>query len=197
LEHGVALNVAGGTHHAFAGRGEGFCLLNDFAVAANYLLDKHSAKQILIIDLDVHQGNGTAKLFQNTMSVFTFSMHGRQTYPLHKEHSDLDLELNDLTDDAVYLSLLKSVLPELLRKVRPDFAFYLSGVDVLATDRFGKLALTLQGCKERDYFVFSLLKQQAIPCAVAMGGGYSPDVKVIVEAHCNTFRIAKEVYDLH
>ncbi len=196
LENGVALNVAGGTHHAFAERGEGFCLLNDFAVAANYLLQHGHLKKFLIIDLDVHQGNGTAKLFQATMPVFTFSMHGRQTYPLHKEQSDLDIELEDGTDDDAYMGILKSWLPKLIEAVKPDFAFYLSGVDVLATDRFGKLALTVQGCKDRDVFVFSLLKQHQIPCAVSMGGGYSPDVKVIVEAHCNTFRIAKDIYEL-
>jgi acetoin utilization deacetylase AcuC-like enzyme len=196
IQNGVALNVAGGTHHAFADRGEGFCLLNDFAVAANYLL-QHGQEKILIIDLDVHQGNGTARLFENTMPVFTFSMHGRQTYPLHKERSDVDVELEDGTNDATYMGILKSWLPKLLNDVKPDFAFYLSGVDVLATDRFGKLALTLQGCKDRDAFVFSLLKQHRIPCAVAMGGGYSPDVKVIVEAHCNTFRTAKDIYCLH
>jgi acetoin utilization deacetylase AcuC-like enzyme len=197
FENGMALNVAGGTHHAFADRGEGFCLLNDFAVAAKYLLRRGLSKKILIIDLDVHQGNGTAKLFQNTMSVFTFSMHGRQTYPFHKEKSDVDVELEDGTDDATYMGVLKSWLPKLLQEVEPDFAFYLSGVDVLQTDRFGKLNLTIEGCKQRDVFVFSLLKQHHIPCTVAMGGGYSPDVKVIVEAHCNTFRMAKEIYDLH
>jgi acetoin utilization deacetylase AcuC-like enzyme len=124
-------------------------------------------------------------------------MHGRQTYPLHKERSDLDLELDDGTDDAAYMGYLKRLLPELLRNVKPDFVFYLSGVDVLATDRYGKLALTLQGCKERDVFVFSTLKQHNIPCAVAMGGGYSPDVKTIVDAHCHTFRVAKDIYGLH
>ena len=197
LENGVALNVAGGTHHAFAERGEGFCLLNDFAVAANYFLQHGLLKKFLIIDLDVHQGNGTANLFENTMSVFTFSMHGKQTYPLHKEKSDLDIALDDGTTDETYMGILKSLLPKLIADVKPDFAFYLSGVDVLATDRFGKLALTLDGCKQRDRFVFTTLKQHHIPCAVAMGGGYSEDVKVIVDAHCNTFRVAKDVYDLH
>lgn len=197
LENGVALNVAGGTHHAFADHGEGFCLLNDFAIAANDLLQHGFLKKILIIDLDVHQGNGTAKLFENNAQVFTFSMHGRQAYPFHKERSDLDIELEDGTTDAIYMDILKSSLPKLINNVQPDFAFYLSGVDVLETDRFGKLSLTLHGCKQRDTFVFSILRQYKIPCAVSMGGGYSLDVKVIVEAHCNTFRIAKETYDLH
>ena len=197
IENGIALNVAGGTHHAFADRGEGFCLLNDFAVAANYLLQKKLASQILIIDLDVHQGNGTAKLFEHKTSVFTFSMHGRNNYPFHKEVSDLDVELLDGTDDATYLQLLDKYLPQLIEDVAPDFVFYLSGVDILETDKFGKLKVTLQGCKERDKRVLRRLHQHRIPCAVAMGGGYSADVKVIVEAHCNTYRLAKDIYGLH
>lgn len=196
LQHGIALNVAGGTHHAFTDRGEGFCLLNDFAVAARYLLHYGLLKKILIIDLDVHQGNGTAKIFENDSRVFTFSMHGRQAYPFHKERRDCDYELEHGTDDAGYMGILKSLLPQLLDTVQPDFAFYLSGVDVLGTDRFGKLKLSIQGCKERDEFVFSTLRQRGIPCTVAMGGGYSPDIKLIVEAHCNTFRTAKAIYDL-
>lgn len=197
LQNGVALNVAGGTHHAFADRGEGFCLMNDFAVAANYLLQQKLAGKILIIDLDVHQGNGTARLFEKNDAVFTFSMHGRNNYPFHKERSDLDVELEDGTTTQQYLQTLTGVLPSLLRKVQPDFAFFLSGVDILETDKFGKLKVTLEGCKERDRTVFTLLKELAVPCAVSMGGGYSPRVKTIVEAHCNTFRVAKEIYELH
>jgi len=196
LENGVAMNVAGGTHHAFADRGEGFCLLNDFAVAANYLLHKNMVAKILIIDLDVHQGNGTAKLFENEKRVFTFSMHGRHNYPFHKENSDLDIGLEDGTKDEEYLSSLKFHLPELIKKTNPQFAFYLSGVDILATDKFGKLKISPEGCKQRDEFVFSQLKKQSIPCVVAMGGGYSADIKIIVEAHCNTFRSAKKIFDL-
>ena len=196
LENGVALNVAGGTHHAFADRGEGFCLLNDFAVAANYLLQQGLARKILIIDLDVHQGNGTANIFEKEERVFTFSMHGRNNYPFHKERSSLDLELLDGTNDKDYLHLLHQHLPGLIERVRPDIAFYLSGVDILETDKFGKLKLSLYGCKQRDETVFSLLKKAGIPCVVAMGGGYSPQVKTIVEAHCATFRLAKEIWGL-
>jgi acetoin utilization deacetylase AcuC-like enzyme len=195
--NGVALNVAGGTHHAFADRGEGFCLLNDFAVAANYLLHHQLAQKILIIDLDVHQGNGTAKLFEQEDRVFTFSMHGRNNYPFHKEKSNLDVELEDGTNDATYLQLLQHHLPQLLASVKPDFVFFLSGVDILETDMFGKLKVTLQGCKQRDQLVLSCIQQHQIPCVVAMGGGYSPQVKTIVEAHCNTFRLAKDIYELH
>jgi len=195
LQHGVALNIAGGTHHAFADRGEGFCMLNDFAVAAYYLLNQQLAKKILIIDLDVHQGNGTASIFGNEPRVFTFSMHGAHNYPFRKEKSDLDLPLPDGIKDDAYLGLLKDHLPRLLEIVQPDMAFYLSGVDILETDQFGKLKVTLQGCKKRDELVFSLLKAKQIPCAVSMGGGYSADVKIITEAHCNTFRLAKEYFE--
>lgn len=194
FENGVALNVAGGTHHAFADRGEGFCLLNDMAVAANYLLHQKKANKILIIDLDVHQGNGTAKLFENNPSVFTFSMHGAHNYPFHKEQSDLDIPLKDGTTGQQYLQILHDTLPELVKKVKPDFAFYLSGVDILETDKFGKLKVTLKECKQRDDFVFRTLQKNNIPVTVAMGGGYSPDVRVIVEAHCNTFRLAADLY---
>ena len=196
MQNGVAMNIAGGTHHAFIDRGEGFCMLNDQAIAANYLLKNNPATSILIIDLDVHQGNGTAKLFEQENRVFTFSMHGKNNYPFRKEKSDLDVELLDGTNDETYLKLLTDELPGLIEKVKPDIAFYLSGVDVLETDKFGKLKVTLQGCKHRDEFVFNQLHKNNIPCVVSMGGGYSADVKIITEAHCNTFRVAKDIYGL-
>jgi len=191
---GIALNVAGGTHHAFADHGEGFCLLNDQAVAANYLLNQNLVKKILIVDLDVHQGNGTAKLFENDTRVFTFSMHGKHNYPFHKEHSDLDIPLIDGTNDKLYLDILSKTLPALMEEVKPDFCFYQAGVDILETDKFGKLKVTLQGCRQRDQSVFSLTKKYGVPCVVSMGGGYSPGIKEIVEAHCNTFRAAFSTY---
>ncbi|MBI1341407.1 MAG: histone deacetylase [Terrimonas sp.] len=196
LDHGVSLNVAGGTHHAFADRGEGFCLLNDFAVAANYLLNKKIVQKILIIDLDVHQGNGTAKLFEENEKVFTFSLHGRNNYPFHKEKSDHDIAVPDGTDTAAYLQLLYETLPALLQEQKPDFVFYLAGVDILDTDKFGKLSVSPEGCRKRDEYVFSLLQTKGIPCCTAMGGGYSPRVKTIVDAHCNTFRMAKSIFGL-
>lgn len=196
LQNGVALNVAGGTHHAFANKGEGFCLLNDFAVAANYLLHQKLAAKILIIDLDVHQGNGSAAIFKNNPQVFTFSMHGKDNYPFHKELSDLDIALPNGIGDEEYLTLLDEQLELLITRVRPSFAFFLSGVDILSTDKFGRLNISMEGCKQRDELVFTKLKQYHIPCTVAMGGGYSPDVKLIVEAHCNTFRLAKDIYQL-
>jgi acetoin utilization deacetylase AcuC-like enzyme len=194
LKYGVAMNIAGGTHHSFYDRGEGFCLLNDMAVAANYLLGQKLAKRILIIDLDVHQGNGTASLFSNNEQVYTFSMHGAHNYPFHKEQSDCDVPLADGIQDPEYLHLLSVHLKRILATFNPDFAFYLSGVDILETDKFGKLKVTMQGCAQRDEFVFSTLQQQSIPVAVAMGGGYSPKVKDIVDAHCQTFRLAQSIF---
>ncbi|HJV19338.1 MAG TPA: histone deacetylase [Sediminibacterium sp.] len=193
MEYSVAMNVAGGTHHAFADRGEGFCLLNDMAVAANYLLHQKDARKILIIDLDVHQGNGTAKLMEKEERVFTFSMHGEHNYPFHKEKSDLDIGLKDGTDGRTYLNILHNTLPQLIKEVQPDFAFFLSGVDILASDKFGKFNISLNECKQRDEMVFGHLQQHGIPVAVAMGGGYSPDIRIIVEAHCNTFRLANDL----
>lgn len=194
IENGIALNVAGGTHHAFADHGEGFCLLNDQAVAANYLLHNNLAKKILIIDLDVHQGNGTAKLFENEERVFTLSVHGNHNYPFHKEKSDLDIPLADGTYDQTYLEILSQTLHKIVNQEKPDFCFYQSGVDILETDKFGKLKITLQGCKQRDEIVLSLTKKLSVPCVVSMGGGYSPDIKNIVDAHCNTFRTAFSIY---
>lgn len=196
LEHQIAFNVAGGTHHAFADRGEGFCLLNDFAVAAAFLLNKQYIKQALVIDLDVHQGNGTAKIFSTTKEVFTFSMHGQHNYPFRKETSDLDLALEDGTDTNTYLSLLYRTLPDIIKQVQPDIAFYLSGVDILSTDKFGKLNVTQQGCRMRDRFVFQTLQAAGIPCTVAMGGGYSPLLNDIVTAHCATYEEAMDVYQI-
>ena len=194
MQHGVALNVAGGTHHAFANRGEGFCLLNDMGIAANYLLHHQLAQQILIVDLDVHQGNGTAKLFENEPRVFTFSMHGGHNYPFIKEKSDLDIPLKDGTGDKEYLDLLAENLTSIVDDLQPGLVFYLSGVDILSSDKYGKLNISMAACKQRDAFVFNLCRQRHIPCVVAMGGGYSADVKVIVEAHCNTFRLAAEMF---
>ena len=194
MEYGVAMNIAGGTHHAYADRGEGFCIFNDFAITANVLLTEKRVKQILIVDLDVHQGNGTAKIFENDPRVFTFSMHGAKNYPLRKERSDLDIGVDDGIVDADYLALLKSHLPRLLEKVQPDLILYLAGVDILSTDKLGRLGVTREGCKRRDQFVFSEAKKNNIPVAVSMGGGYSEQIRDIIEAHANTFRVAQEMY---
>jgi acetoin utilization deacetylase AcuC-like enzyme len=193
-QNGLAFNVAGGTHHAGSNWGEGFCLLNDQAIAANYLLSNKLSKRILIIDLDVHQGNGTAEIFQNEQRVFTFSMHGDKNFPFRKEQSDLDIPLEDGTDDETFLTKLKEALVYTFKKHQPDFVFYLAGVDVLATDNLGKLALTKNGCKQRDVLVFEACLRHQVPVQVSMGGGYSPTIKTIVDAHCNTFRVARDLY---
>ncbi|WP_288428749.1 histone deacetylase [uncultured Spirosoma sp.] len=191
---GVAMNVAGGTHHAFPDRGEGFCMLNDVGVAAHYLLETGQVQQILVIDLDVHQGNGTAAMFQHEPRVFTFSVHGKDNYPLRKEQSDLDVELPTGTADELYLNTLYDTLPKLIDRVQPDFLFYVSGVDILASDRLGKMAVSREGCQQRDRFVFEQAIQCNLPITVSMGGGYSPRLTDIVEAHCNTFRMANSLY---
>ena len=196
LTGGCGLNIAGGTHHAYTDRGEGFCLLNDMAMAANWLFRTERIKgRILIFDVDVHQGNGTAEIFQGRSDVYTFSMHGANNYPLHKEQSDRDVPLADGTSDEEFLSTLQKELDRTLEEVRPSFVFYLSGVDVLATDKLGRLGLSIQGCKRRDEIVLSRLSQLGLPCTVAMGGGYSERIADIVEAHANTFRTAKFYYD--
>lgn len=194
LEYGIGMNVAGGTHHAFRAKGEAFCMLNDMAIAANYLLHQNLAQKILIIDLDVHQGNGTASIFENENRVFTFSMHGESNYPLRKEKSDLDIPLKTHTTDNEYLAILTKTLPQLIETVKPDFIFFQAGVDVLATDKLGTLALTKEGCKNRDEFVFEQCLKFQIPVAVSMGGGYSVKVSDIVDAHCNTFRLATNLF---
>lgn len=194
-EHGVSLNIAGGTHHAFADHGEGFCVFNDVAVASNLLLNRGQARQILVVDLDVHQGNGTASIMASEPRVFTFSMHGAKNYPFRKQASDLDIDLPNDTGDEAYLAILTEALPKLIEQVQPDMLFYQSAVDVLATDKLGKLALTLDGCAKRDEFVLRQAKANGIPVAVVMGGGYSEDINAVVEAHCNTFRIAKSLFE--
>jgi acetoin utilization deacetylase AcuC-like enzyme len=194
LEHGIAFNVAGGTHHAGSNWAEGFCLLNDQAIAANYLLSNSLADRILIIDLDVHQGNGTAEIFSKEERVFTFSMHAEKNFPFRKEQSDLDIGLIDGTTDAEYLKLLSENLKFVIESFKPDFIFYLAGVDVLATDKLGKLNLSIAGCKQRDELVLRYCRSLGSPVQISMGGGYSPKISDIVEAHCNTYRIAHDLY---
>ena len=193
-KHGIAMNIAGGTHHAYSTHGEAFCMLNDQAIAAKNLLNEGKAKRILIVDLDVHQGNGTAEIFANEPRVFTFSMHGKHNYPFEKEHSDLDIALDNDTNDSSYLKILENTLPRLIDEQQPDFIFYLSGVDVIASDKLGKLGLTTAGCKARDQFVLERCKLNSIPVMCSMGGGYTPEIKTILEAHANTFRLAQEIY---
>jgi acetoin utilization deacetylase AcuC-like enzyme len=194
IKNRVSMNIAGGTHHAFYNRGEAFCMLNDQAIAANYILNKGFANRVMIIDLDVHQGNGTAALFNNNSNVFTLSFHGKNNYPFRKEKSDLDIEFEDRTDDKEYLKVLKETIPKVINEFEPEFIFYLSGVDVLENDKLGRLGLTINGCKERDRFILDICKKNSIPVQVSMGGGYSVVLKNIIEAHSNTFRLAQEIF---
>lgn len=190
----VSFNIAGGTHHAFTDHGEAFCLLNDQAIAAQFLLNHKLAKKIVIIDLDVHQGNGTAEIFQNNPNVFTFSTHGKTNYPFKKETSDLDIAFDDGTTDDAFLKTIGDIIPKLIETQKPDFIFYLAGVDILTTDKLGKLSCSLEGCKKRDEVVFELCAKHQIPIQVSIGGGYSPDIKTIIEAHSNTYRVAKSIF---
>ena len=194
LRHGIAMNIAGGTHHAFTDRGAGFCLLNDIAIAANFLLKEELARRILIVDLDVHQGDGTAEIFAREQRVFTFSMHAANNYPLQKAKSDLDIALPDFTGDRDYLHTLETNLKRLVDRFEPDFIFFQSGVDILATDKLGKLRITREGCKQRDRIVLETARKNRIPLVASMGGGYSEDFRDIIEAHANTFRLAQEIF---
>jgi len=194
LENGVSFNVAGGTHHAHSNYGEGYCVYNDIAVAAQYLLNNNEVKQVFVVDLDVHQGNGTASIFENDSRVFTFSMHCENNFPLRKAKSDIDIPLNHLTNDDDYLTILSNHLPKLIEKVKPDFIFFQSGVDILTNDTLGMLNVTKLGCAKRDRIVFETANKHKIPITASMGGGYAPNVNDIIDAHCNTYRIAKEIY---
>lgn len=193
LEKGWGGNLAGGTHHAYRDRGEGFSMLNDMAIAALRLLSQQRVNKVLFVDLDVHQGNGNAAIFEKDDRVFTFSMHGKDNYPLKKERSDWDIALPTGTGDVEYLKILSEALRKLIPRVKPDIIFYQSGVDVLETDRLGHLSLTREGCKERDGLVLDTCRKFQIPVAIVMGGGYSPRMADLVEAHANTFRMATQL----
>ena len=194
IKFGIAMNVAGGTHHAFTNRAEAFCILNDQAIASNFLIKNNYCEKILILDLDVHQGNGTAEIFRDNDKVFTVSFHGQKNYPFKKEKSDYDYGFNDGTNDKEYLDKIKYEIPRLINIFEPDFIFYLSGVDIIENDKLGRLSVSINGCKERDKFILNYCKINKIPVQVSMGGGYSPTLKDIVEAHANTFRLAQEIY---
>jgi acetoin utilization deacetylase AcuC-like enzyme len=191
LIEGVAANLAGGTHHAFADHGEGYCIFNDHVITLRRLRADGHARRFLIIDLDVHQGNGTAVLCCDDEETFTFSIHSESNYPAHKERSSWDIGLPDGTTDEQYLDMLAQALPRLLEHITPDVILYQAGVDVLAGDRFGKLALTMTGVAERDRLVCSFARRVGIPLVVTLGGGYARDITRIVEAHCQTVRIAR------
>ena len=194
LTERCAINLAGGTHHAFADHGEGFCCYNDAAVAARVLQRDAALQRVLICDLDVHQGNGTASIFRGDASVFTFSMHGARNYPVRKEMSDLDVELQDGCDDATYLAALEQHLPKIIKDFQPQAMIYLAGADPFEGDRLGRLKLTKAGLAARDRFVLELARHGTIPIAVTMAGGYAHSVADIVDIHFNTVRTAFEVF---
>jgi acetoin utilization deacetylase AcuC-like enzyme len=192
LERGVAVNLAGGTHHAFRDRGEGYCVFNDAAIAALAMQAEGRARRVIVVDCDVHQGNGTASIFAGDASVFTLSIHGARNFPFHKEASDLDVELPDGTGDAAYLAALEPALCRALSASQPDLAIYLSGADPHEGDRLGRLALTARGLESRDRMVFGLLRDAGVPVAVAMAGGYGHDIDVTVDIHLATVRAARD-----
>ena len=186
LDGGAGLNLAGGTHHAFADRGEGFCVFNDVAVATRLLQREGRLRRVAVIDLDVHQGNGTASIFANDPDVFTFSMHGERNYPFHRERSRLDVELADGTGDDEYLAALDLHLDRVLDEAEADLVFYLAGADPYAGDRFGRLALSMDGLRRRDRRVFAACRRRGLPVAVTLAGGYAERIEDIVTMHANT-----------
>ncbi len=194
VRDGIASNLAGGTHHAFPDHGEGYCVINDIAIAARVLQRDGLAKHIAVIDCDVHQGNGTAAIFHGDESVFTFSMHGAKNFPLRKEQSTLDINLLDGIGDDEYLQLLTTHVPAILQEFQPDFVFYQAGVDPHERDRLGKLKLTHHGLRLRDEFVIGACRKLGIPIVTTMGGGYGKDIDDTVEGHCNTVRAALQTF---
>src|SRR5207249_4745140 len=186
----VSANLAGGTHHAFRERGEGYCVFNDVAVAASALLRDRAIVRAAVVDCDVHQGNGTAAIFHDEPAVFTLSLHGANNFPFRNELSDLDVTFDDGAGDAEYLDALAAHLPDVLDRHRPDIVFYLAGADPYQADRLGKLKLTIDGRTERDRFVFAECRARGIPVVITMSGGYCPDVDVILPIHSNPFREA-------
>ena len=194
LADGVAANLAGGTHHAHAGRGEGYCVFNDVAVAIRTLQRDQRIRRALVVDLDVHQGNGTAAIFEGEEAVFTFSMHGEKNYPLRKERSSFDLGLPDKLNDDEYLALLAHHLPEVIDRARPDLVVYLAGVDVVQGDRFGRLALTRDGLTARDRFVLETMRARGLPVLLVLAGGYAKTPELTADLHAVAHREAARVF---
>lgn len=194
LEDGIAANLGGGTHHAHAGRGEGYCVFNDVAVAIRVLQREQRIARALVVDLDVHQGNGTAAIFEGEESVFTFSMHGEKNFPLRKERSSLDVPLSDKLDDEHYLSTLSTHLPDVIERARPDLVVYLAGVDVVVGDRFGRLALTRDGLAARDRYVLETVHARGLPLLLVAAGGYAKTAELTADLHAIAHREAARVF---
>ncbi|MEM8948416.1 MAG: histone deacetylase [Pseudomonadota bacterium] len=194
LEHGLACNTAGGSHHAFAEEGSGFCVFNDVAVALMLLLDEGAIERALVVDLDVHQGDGTAKIFENEPRVFTFSMHCRTNFPARKQTSDLDIALEPGTEDAAYLHQLSEALPDLITGYRPDLVVFIAGVDPHAEDKLGRLALSDEGLFKRERFVLEACAASGTPTACVMGGGYAPDLNRLAFLHTIVHRVAGDIF---
>jgi len=197
LQTGLACNTAGGTHHAFYDFGSGFCIFNDLAIAARLLLQQGKVRRVLILDLDVHQGDGTAAILQGDERIFTFSMHCSNNFPFHKQQSDLDVELPVGADDAHYLQTLNAILPDLISQVRPDFILYDAGVDPHVEDALGKLALTDEGLYQRDYYVLDACIRWGAPVATVIGGGYQKEIDRLARRHCITHCAASDLFALH
>ena len=194
LEDGIAANLAGGTHHAFADHGEGFCLLNDVAIAIRVLQREGRIERALVVDLDVHQGNGTASIFAEDKTVYTFSMHGAKNFPFRKVASRRDVDVPDKTGDVEYLELLARNLPEVIEESSPDIAFYLAGVDPVEGDRFGRLALTRTGLHDRDRTVLQAMHGRAIPLTLVLSGGYAATAELTADLHATVHREASRIY---
>jgi len=194
LAHGLGGNLAGGTHHAFAGAGAGYCVFNDIAVAIRALQREGRIRRALVVDLDVHQGDGTAAIFAGDGDVFTFSMHGARNFPFRKMRSHLDVELEDGTGDEAYLALLRDHLPLVIERAQPEIVFYQAGVDPLAADRLGRMRLSFEGLAARDAFVLGMAKRAGVPVVLTMGGGYAEPIEHTVEAHVGTWREARRLF---
>lgn len=194
LDSGIGGNLGGGTHHAYADHGEGFCVFNDVAISALFLLREKRIRTAMVVDLDVHQGNGTAALLATTSAVFTFSMHCQSNYPIRKERSDLDVALPAGTTDSTYLQHLEENLPKLIEHHKPDVMYFIAGSDVLEGDRLGHFSLSRQGMAQRDYFVLSTAHRHGIPLVLLMGGGYHRSIATSIDAHTETYAIAAQIF---
>lgn len=195
IQEGISANLAGGTHHAYADHGEGYCVFNDVAIASLTLLNEFQVNKVLILDCDVHQGNGTAAIFSNDARVFTFSIHGQKNFPFHKESSDLDIALPDDSGDEAFLDAIHAGIPEAAALAQADLVIYIAGADPFVEDRLGRMSMTKAGLAERDRWVLEFCREHNLPAAIVMGGGYAGRIDDVVDIHLETIRIAAEIAD--